>query len=73
MVNILAGRRVVPELVQGQLTVANLARELGVYFTNEDSRLRVRGELAQVCGMLGQPGASERVADTIRLWNMSQL
>lgn len=70
MVNILAGRRIVPELVQGKLSVENLARELDTYLSDESSRQRVRQELLQVRTMLGDPGASRRVVKAILQWNV---
>lgn len=72
MVNILAGRKIVPELVQGKLYVDNLLRELETYLTDAAVRERVKGELMRVRGMLGSPGASGRVAKTILQWNEYQ-
>ncbi len=69
MVNILAGRKIVPELVQGKLYVDNLLRELETYLTDAAVRERVKGELMRVRGMLGSSGASGRVAKTILQWN----
>ena len=72
MVNILAGRKIVPELVQGKLYVDNLLRELETYLTDAAVRERVKGELMRVRGMLGSSGASGRVAKTILQWNEYQ-
>ncbi len=69
MVNILAGRKIVPELVQGKLYIDNLLRELETYLTDAAVRERVKGELMRVREMLGSSGASGRVANTILQWN----
>ena len=72
MVNILSGRQIVPELVQGKLTVENLVRELERYLIDEGGRQRLKQELIRVRGMLGKPGASGRVVKTILQWNKHQ-
>ena len=69
MVNILAGRQIVPELVQRELTVENLVRELEAYLIDEGKLQRTKEEFAQVRALLGEPGASERVVHSILQWN----
>lgn len=63
MVNILAGRQVVPELLQHQaepLTMALIALE-----NMQSGAPRMRGELAEVVRSLGGPGASRRAAEQV--------
>ena len=62
LVNLVAGRRVVPELIQDDLTPERLAREAGRLL--EDGRFReaMLRNLAKVRAKLGQGGASERTA-----------
>ena len=52
MVNLVAGRRIVPELIQGQMTPANLSREVLSLLQNDGQRAAMRGELAQVAQQL---------------------
>ena len=65
MVNLIAGRRVVPELVQKDFTADRLAREAMSLLDSPDSRADMRRGLAEVREKLGPPGAIERAADLI--------
>lgn len=66
MVNLIAGRRVVPELIQHEYTAASVAREV-VSLLSDPSRIaEVRRDLADVVAALGGPGASARAAVAIR-------
>lgn len=65
LVNIVAGRRIVPELVQGNATVrriAEIAREL---LHDEGRRTTMKKELSAVRGLLGSKGASLNVANAV--------
>lgn len=69
MVNLIAGRAVVPELIQDDFTPQRVAEEAAKLLSpSEESKRRVeemcRG-LAQVRELLGPPGAVERAADAI--------
>jgi lipid-A-disaccharide synthase len=65
MVNIVAGREVVPELIQDRLTPTALAREAVSLLTDEARAARVRADLAVVRSRLGGPGASRRAAAAV--------
>jgi lipid-A-disaccharide synthase len=65
MPNILAGRRVIPELIQSDATAANLAREALDLLNNAERRAVVKTGLAEVTVALGAPGASQRAARAI--------
>lgn len=62
MANILAGRRIVPELLQSDVTPAYIARYTEHYFTDTEYYENTRRELERVRDKLGTPGASQRVA-----------
>jgi lipid-A-disaccharide synthase len=62
LVNLVAGERVVPELIQGEVTAERLAREALPFLTDVDRVREVSRTLLSVRGKLGTPGASERVA-----------
>ena len=65
MVNLIVGKRVVPELVQKDFTPARLASEAIRLLDSPDARAEIRGGLAEVRQKLGPPGAVERAADLI--------
>jgi lipid-A-disaccharide synthase len=55
MVNLVAERRVVPELIQNQMTAESLAREALALLENEAAREKMRRDLAEVAGKLSGP------------------
>jgi len=62
LVNIVAGARIVPELVQDEATGANVSRA-ALDMLNDPERLEnMRFQLTQVKDSLGRPGASRRAA-----------
>ncbi len=65
LVNLIAGRRAVPELVQGEVTGPRIADELNTLLNQEARRDSVLSALAEVRRQLGGPGASMRAAATI--------
>jgi lipid-A-disaccharide synthase len=62
MPNLIAGRQIVPELIQQHFTADNVARETVSLLTDSARADRVRADLAEVRHALGEPGASMRVA-----------
>jgi lipid-A-disaccharide synthase len=65
MPNLVAGRRVVPELVQGEFTPERVAALVEEYLTSEDRVSEVRRDLADVRRRLGGPGAFDRAAEAV--------
>lgn len=63
MANIIAGEKVVPELIQDDMTPARIAAESRKILGNGDVRQRMVAKLGQVRARLGEPGAAGRVAD----------
>ena len=63
MVNLIAGRRVVPELIQDQFTPAAVEQEVRRLLDSDDAREKMKAGLAEVRAKLGPPGAIERAAD----------
>jgi lipid-A-disaccharide synthase len=62
LVNVVAGERVVPELVQGDATGSRMAAEVEPFLTDPALRERTSARLLDVRRRLGEPGASDRVA-----------
>jgi lipid-A-disaccharide synthase len=62
LVNIVAGKKVVPEFVQREMTAAKLADEAGALLDDPSRAGRMREDLAVIREKLGGPGASDRVA-----------
>ena len=65
LVNIVAGRRIVPEILQWHATPQRLAREAAELLADPEKRRRMSEELAVVRERLGASGASERVAGVV--------
>jgi lipid-A-disaccharide synthase len=65
MVNLIAGKRAVPELVQGEFTPEKVATATLGLLKDAQARAAMRIELAEVRKRLGPPGAVERAADQI--------
>lgn len=65
MVNLIAGRRVVPELIQKDFTPERVAEEALSLLRSEEKRVEICRGLAEVRERLGPPGAVERAADAI--------
>jgi len=63
LVNLVAGREIVPELLQHRVTPEDIFREIMPLLVNDEAREVMKTELAQVCAQLGKPGASYRTAD----------
>lgn len=65
MVNLVAGRKVAPELIQADFTPAAVARETLRLLAPGEERLRTLAALAEVRGKLGGEGASRRAAEAV--------
>ncbi len=65
MVNLVAGRRIVPELIQDQFTAENVAGETVGLLTDRTRADTMRRDLAEVRARLGAPGASRRAAEAV--------
>ena len=65
MVNLIAGQRIVRELIQDDCTPEAVAGEAVRILTDPEYRERMIAHLAEVRRRLGGPGASERAADAV--------
>ena len=65
LVNIVAGRRIVPELVQDEVTPENISREIETVLRDPEQYEAIRNELLRVRTLLGEGGASGRAAAVI--------
>ena len=63
LVNLIAGRRLVPELVQQEATSANIARVVLDLLADGERMEEIKTGLAEVRTILGNAGASKRVAE----------
>jgi lipid-A-disaccharide synthase len=65
MANLVAGRRVVPELIQDGFTPEAVAAEALRVLTDPAHAAQVRSDLRDVGAKLGGPGASRRAAEAV--------
>jgi lipid-A-disaccharide synthase len=65
LVNLIAGRSVVPELIQGEATAERLIRETERLLNDRRAYDEMRKSLQQVRDTLGEPGASMRAAKVV--------
>lgn len=66
LVNLIAGKEVVRELVAADMTLANVKSELGKLLAPDSKeRAAMLGEYSRMMEILGKPGASERAASKI--------
>ena len=65
LVNVLAGREVVPELIQHRMNPENISRAVLTLFENPDRVERMKTDLHAIRTSLGGPGASRRAAEAI--------
>ena len=65
MANLVAGKRIVPELIQHDFTSARVADECVRLLTDEHLRRRTQDELRRVRERLGGAGASGRAAEAV--------
>jgi lipid-A-disaccharide synthase len=65
MANLVAGERLVPELIQDDFTPERVADEVSALLTDSTRHTAVEAGLRQVRARLGTPGASGRAADAV--------
>ena len=65
MVNLIAGKRVVPELIQSDFTAERVSMEVLQLLRDPLARRHMRESMAEVRNRLGPPGAVDRAADAI--------
>jgi lipid-A-disaccharide synthase len=65
IVNIIAGKTVVPELIQNQATPRKIGKEMFDLLTNDKRRIIMKKELSEVSRKLGEKGANSRAADVV--------
>jgi lipid-A-disaccharide synthase len=65
LINISAGRKIVPELIQSDASPANIAQEAQKILDNPQVALNIVSQLNQVADNLGGPGAGKRAAQAV--------
>jgi lipid-A-disaccharide synthase len=65
LVNLVLGRRIVPELIQGDASPGRVAAEAARLLTDAAARNEMRQALAELRGRLGEGGASGRAAAAV--------
>jgi lipid-A-disaccharide synthase len=65
LVNLVLGRKVIPELLQGKASPEQIAAEAEQILTDDLERERIRAGLAELRSRLGEGGASRRAAQEV--------
>jgi len=65
MPNLVAGERIVPELIQDDFTPERVAAEVTALLTDREQHARMTEGLRRVKSLLGGPGASGRAAEAV--------
>jgi lipid-A-disaccharide synthase len=65
LVNIVAGEKIVPELIQNDVTEDNIFNEVNSIISNQDNYQLIKKKLRNVKARLGETGASEKAASII--------
>jgi len=65
MVNLIAGRRAVPELIQGDYTAENVVSHLQPLLSDEAARAEMQNSLRQISDMLKAKGAEAAAIDAV--------
>jgi len=74
MVNLIAGKRIVAELIQGQMTGQALVREAAVLLRSPAARLAMKSDLAVVAqklhlnGTVGETAISRAADEVEKVW-----
>ena len=67
MVNLVAGKQIVPELMQGEMTGPNLASEAVRMLDNEAARADMKQELERVRQKLARPGSAGPMSEALSI------
>ena len=65
LVNIVAGEKIVPELIQGKASGKKIAEEALSLLTNKERNKKTKEKLREVSHKLGKKGATERAAEAV--------
>jgi lipid-A-disaccharide synthase len=65
LVNLVAGRSVVPEIIQDEATAERLTQEVCRLLNDRIAYTEMKDSLRQVRQSLGEPGASRRAAKVV--------
>jgi lipid-A-disaccharide synthase len=65
MANLIAGKRIVPELIQDDFTAGKVAAEVRHLLDDPAARQEMKDDLSEIRARLGPGGATERAADAI--------
>ena len=65
LVNVVAGKKIVPECIQFEATPQKIAQEINLICTDERKMTEIKSELQKVKASLGNPGASRRAAEAV--------
>jgi lipid-A-disaccharide synthase len=65
LVNVVAGRKIVPEFIQHEIRAETIAQEAAYLLEHQDLREKMILDLKEVQSKLGPPGAARRAAEAV--------
>ena len=65
LVNVVAGKKIVPECIQFEATPQKIAQEIKSIYTDRTKMAEIKSGLQKVKESLGEPGASHRAAEAV--------
>ena len=65
IINILLGKKVVPELIQSNMNVTSIVKELSPLLYKSEMRKKMLNGFSEIRKLLGYPGSYERIANKI--------
>jgi lipid-A-disaccharide synthase len=65
LVNVVAGEKIIPEFIQRDCRPEQIARQMQIFFKDDNYKNEMLAQVSKIKSKLGQPGASKKVAELV--------